>query len=216
MKYEWMDEYLMQKRGVMRDLQENWNWMRYKLGDKMFAASCRNDDNEPYYITLKTEPADGEFLRKQYEDIIPGYYMNKEHWISVKVDGDVSDELLKELLDKAYQAMLGSFSGKKQREILGLSCCGTECETCYCYGEMCMGCNELRGKPFHSPKEACSIYRCSVNKKKYATCASCEKLPCDIWRATKDPSFSDEEFEANIRERVKNLHFGREEKTDGE
>lgn len=206
MKYEWLDEYVMGKRGVTKDLQENWNWVRYKMNGKMFAASCRNDNDEPYYITIKVDPADGQFLRQQYEDIIPGYYMNKEHWISIKVDGAITDEMLRELLDKSYQVMLKSFSGKKQREILGLSCCGTDCEKCDCYGE-CKGCSELRGKPFHSPEKACPIYGCSVNKNKFATCANCEKIPCDIWRATKDPSMSDEEFEENIRERVKNLHF---------
>lgn len=210
MKYAWLDEYLMAKRGVTKDLQEQWNWVRYKLDGKMFAASCLNEKDEPYYITLKQEPSDAEFLRQQYEDIIPGYYMNKVHWISIKADGAISDEMMRELLDKSYQVMLNSFSGKKQREILNLSCCGTECETCYCYGEMCKGCNELRGKVFHSPEKACPIYGCSINKNKFATCANCEKLPCDIWRATKDPNMSDEEFEANIAERVKNLNFGKE------
>lgn len=209
MKYAWMDEYLMNKRGVTKDLQTSWNWVRYKLGGKMFVASCLDGNDKPYYITLKLEPGDGEFLRQQYEDIIPGYYMNKEHWNSVKVDGAISDELLKELLDKSYEVMLRSFSGKKQREILNLSCCGTECETCHCYGEMCNGCNDVRGKVFHSQGQACPIYHCSVMKNKFATCAGCEKVPCDIWKATKDPSMSDEQFEANILERVKNLRFGR-------
>lgn len=208
MKYAWLDEYLLNKRGVTKDLQSSWNWVRYKLGGKMFVASCRDSEDKPYYITLKLEPSEGEFLRQQYEDIIPGYYMNKEHWNSIKVDGTISDELLKDLLDKSYEIMLRSFSGKKQREILNLSCCGTDCETCSCYGEMCSGCNDVRGKVFHSPGQTCSIYRCSVTKNKFATCGDCDKIPCDIWKATKDPSFSDEEFAANISERVNNLHFG--------
>ena len=84
MKYEWIDEYLLKKPGVTKDFQEEWNWIRYHIGGKMFAAICRDDDDKPYYITLKTDPLEGEFLRKEYEDIIPGYYMNKVHWNSVK------------------------------------------------------------------------------------------------------------------------------------
>lgn len=118
MKYTWMDEYLLDKAGVTKDLQQDWNWIRYQIGGKMFAAICMDDNNEPCYITLKLEPAEGDFLRQQYEDIIPGYYMNKIHWNSVKADGEVPDELLKELLDKSYQLVLGGFSKKKQREIL--------------------------------------------------------------------------------------------------
>lgn len=82
MKYAWMDEYLMNKTGVTKDLKEEWNWIRYMIGGKMFAAICLDEanGNKPVYITLKLEPLDGDFLRQQYEDIIPGYYMNKVHW----------------------------------------------------------------------------------------------------------------------------------------
>jgi len=139
MKYTWIDEFLLKKTGVTKDLQKDWNWIRYQIGGKMFAAVCLDDKNSPYYITLKLDPADGDFLRTQYEDIIPGYYMNKMHWNSVKADGNVPDDLLKEMLDKSYQLVLGSFSKKKQKEILEsakskdtLTCGAAECAQCGC------------------------------------------------------------------------------------
>ena len=119
MKYEWIDEYILKMPGVTKDLQKDWNWIRYQIGGKMFAAICLDDDDKPYYITLKLEPLEGDFWRKRYEDIIPGYYMNKMHWNSVKVDGNVPDEILMDLLEKAYRIVFGSFSKKKQKEILG-------------------------------------------------------------------------------------------------
>lgn len=84
----------------------------------MFAAICLDKHDKPYYITLKLEPTEGDFLRQQYEDIIPGYYMNKVHWNSVKSNGNVPDELLKDMLDKSYQLVLSRFSKKKQKELL--------------------------------------------------------------------------------------------------
>ncbi len=121
MKYEWIDEFLLAKKGVSKDFKEEWNWIRYLIGDKMFVAICLGEQNKPYYITLKLDPAEGDFLRQQYEDIIPGYYMNKVHWNSVNPDGTVPDELLKDMLDKSYQLVLKGFSKKKQQEILGES-----------------------------------------------------------------------------------------------
>ena len=118
MRYVWMDEYLLSKNGVTKDLKKEWNWIRYQIGGKMFAALCMDQEDIPYYITLKLDPEEGEFLRDQYEDILPGYYMNKRHWNSIKPDGEVPDDLLKDLLDKSYQLVLGSFSKKKQQEIL--------------------------------------------------------------------------------------------------
>ena len=80
MKYPWIDEYLMAKRAVTKDLQPEWNWIRYKIGDRMFAAILLDDDDRPVYINLKLEPTEGEFLRRQYADIIPGYYSDKRCW----------------------------------------------------------------------------------------------------------------------------------------
>ena len=95
MRYTWIDEYLLAKAGVTKDLKKEWNWIRYQIADKMFAAICLNDNDEPYYITLKLEPLEGDFLRTQYEDIIPGYYMNKMHWTSMTPDGNVPDDFIK-------------------------------------------------------------------------------------------------------------------------
>mgnify|MGYP003218567153 FL=1 len=85
----------------------------------MFAAVCLDDaTGKPVYITCKLDPAEGDFLHRQYEDIIPGYYMNKVHWNSVKAEGNVPDALLREMLEKSYRLVLGSFSKKKQRALL--------------------------------------------------------------------------------------------------
>lgn len=121
MKYAWIDAFLLEKPGVTKDLQEDWNWIRYQIGGKMFAAVCLDDADRPYYITLKLEPLEGDFWRKQYEDIIPGYYMNKTHWNSVKANGEVPEDILKDLLEKSYRIVFGSLSKKKQKEILDMS-----------------------------------------------------------------------------------------------
>lgn len=116
MRYTWLDDYLMTKPGVVKNT-ENWNWVRYMVGGKMFAAVCLDEQDKPYYITLKLEPPEGEFLRQQYADIHPGYYMNKQHWNSVKPDGQVPDDLLRSLLDKSYALIFAGLTKKLQREI---------------------------------------------------------------------------------------------------
>lgn len=118
MKYDWIDAYLLEKKGVTKDLQQDWNWIRYMVGGKMFAAVCLDNNNQPYYITLKLEPMEGEMLRSQYADILPGYYMNKLHWNSIRPDGEVPDDLMRTMLDKSYGLVLSAFSKKKQAEIL--------------------------------------------------------------------------------------------------
>ena len=99
MRYPWIDDYLMAKPAVTKDFKAEWNWIRYFIGGKMFAAVLLDFEHQPYYINLKLEPMEGELLRQQYEDIVPGYYSNKQHWNSIKPDGAVPDELLKQMLD---------------------------------------------------------------------------------------------------------------------
>ena len=82
-----------------------------------------------------------------------------------------------------------------------ISVCGTDCSTCYCYGKMCDGCNACEGKVFHSA-EGCAIYKCVIHEKNLKNCGKCQELPCAIWKATRDPKYSDEEFEKNIAERM--------------
>ena len=42
-----MDDYLMKKIGVTKDLKEEWNWIRYMVGGKLFVAICLDGDNPP-------------------------------------------------------------------------------------------------------------------------------------------------------------------------
>jgi len=117
MKYEWIDAYCLAKKGVEKDYKPEWNATRYMINGKMFAMQG-GDKEGTAIITVKLEPAFGTFLRNQYKDITPGYYMNKEHWNSLYLDGEVPDEVVKEMLDQAYQLILNGLSKKAQKEIL--------------------------------------------------------------------------------------------------
>lgn len=117
MNYPWMDEYLMKKFGVTRDFKAEWGWHRYMVGGKLFCALCLDGEGKPCYITLKLAPARGDAPRQLYPDIIPGYYMNKTHWNSVRTEGAVPPELLKEMLDEAYGLVFNRLPRKKQQEI---------------------------------------------------------------------------------------------------
>lgn len=118
MRYPWIDEYLLQKPAVTKDLQQDWNWIRYKIDDRMFAAICLDRENKPYYVTLKLPPEEGELLRGQYEDVLPGYYCNHVHWNSVRTDGQVPEDVLRTMLDHAWQSVFAGLTKKRQREIL--------------------------------------------------------------------------------------------------
>jgi predicted DNA-binding protein (MmcQ/YjbR family) len=120
-KYEWLDEYIASKKGAFKEYKTEWEVDRYMIRDKMFGMRG-GDGKGREIITLKLEPAEWQFLREQYKDVIvPGYYMNKEHWNSVYTDVEipVPDDVLRDMVNKSYALILSGFSKKAQKEILG-------------------------------------------------------------------------------------------------
>lgn len=117
--YRWLDALLQEQPATERVFQPAWQAYRYLLGGKMYAYIGINDRNGRPIITLKLEPAFSDMLRQQYEDIEPGYYMNKLHWSSAYLDGNVPQEVLAEMVRIAYQGAVSSLSKKVRQAILG-------------------------------------------------------------------------------------------------
>lgn len=116
MGYEWIDGYCMEKKGVTKDFQPAWNAARYFVGGKMFAMRGGDKYGKPIF-TMKLDPQYSEFLRQQFSDIVPGYYSNKAHWSSLYLDGGVPDDIVRDMVDGAYQAAFKTLAKKVQREI---------------------------------------------------------------------------------------------------
>ncbi len=61
-------------------------------------------------INLKCDPVISVQLREQYASVLPGYHMNKKHWITVLMDGSIADRLLKQWIDSSYHLVASSLS----------------------------------------------------------------------------------------------------------
>ena len=121
-KYSWLNDFLLENKGSEKDFKEEWQWDRYLVADKMFAAICTPDEKYIKYggreiITLKCEPMFVSILCEKYPDINEGFYMNKNNWISLYLDGEIEDSLLRELCSKSYELVFSKLTKKIQREI---------------------------------------------------------------------------------------------------
>ncbi len=82
-KYEFIKSFCLSQKGTVEDYKEEWQATRYLVGGKMYAMRGGDGQGNPI-ITVKLPPEEGLALRDMYAgDILPGYYMNKEHWNSV-------------------------------------------------------------------------------------------------------------------------------------
>jgi len=78
----------------------------YKVGGKLFALVPL--ENAPATINLKCDPDEGVALRQEYGAIVPGYHMNKRHWITVTLDGTVPHPLVLDLIENSYGLIVAS------------------------------------------------------------------------------------------------------------
>jgi len=78
--------------------------MVFKVMGKMFALVSQNE--EIPRITLKCVPEKGLGLVEQYESVIPGYYMNKRHWITITLNDELSEETIMTLAKDSYNLVV--------------------------------------------------------------------------------------------------------------
>ena len=69
--------------------------------DKMFVLIAEGSD--PLRISLKVDPQLGQLLRDKYESVMPGYHLNKKHWITVIMSGQLSDQEIRDLVRHSFE-----------------------------------------------------------------------------------------------------------------
>ena len=89
----------------------NWTVMRHAGNGKMFAAIFERE--ERIWINVKAEPAWGEIWCGTYESVVPGFHMNKRHWVSIILDGRMMNEDIARLIDDSYHLTAPRIPAKK-------------------------------------------------------------------------------------------------------
>ncbi|WP_412062548.1 MmcQ/YjbR family DNA-binding protein [Rubrivirga sp. IMCC45206] len=92
--------------GATEDLPFGPDTLVFKVGGKMFALMGL--EKEPPFVNLKCDPERAVELRERYANVTPGWHMNKRHWNSVGLRGDVPGETICELADHSYALVVGS------------------------------------------------------------------------------------------------------------
>lgn len=94
-------EYCLSKKGVAEDTPFGPETLVFKVGGKLFALT--GIDSYPPTANLKCDPERAIQLREEHSDITPGYHMNKQHWNTIQLDGNLSHTLIYELIDHSYE-----------------------------------------------------------------------------------------------------------------
>jgi len=69
--------------------------------DKMFVLI--QEGSKPLKVSLKCDPNLSQLLREKYESVQPGYHLNKKHWITVLLTGQLSDDEVRDLIRHSFE-----------------------------------------------------------------------------------------------------------------
>ena len=78
----------------------------YKADDKMFALI--KEGTTPIQISLKCDPLLAATLREKYESVMPGYHLNKKHWNTILMSGQLSWQEIQDLIRHSHALVVGS------------------------------------------------------------------------------------------------------------
>jgi predicted DNA-binding protein (MmcQ/YjbR family) len=97
MDLELFREYCLSKLGAAEDMPFGEDVLVFRVGGKMFALAPLNE--VPATANLKCDPDLALELRDRYEQVRPGYHMNKKHWNTVEIDSGIPDAEVRKMID---------------------------------------------------------------------------------------------------------------------
>ncbi|EME50472.1 MmcQ/YjbR family DNA-binding protein [Amycolatopsis decaplanina] len=87
----------------------------FKVVGKMFALSPLKA--KPLRVSLKCEPDLAVRLRAEHPAIAPGYHLNKRHWNTVRLDGSLTDDFVREMIEDSYDLVVAGLPKREQEKL---------------------------------------------------------------------------------------------------
>jgi len=117
MNIEELRDYCIAKPAVTESFPFDASTLVFKVAGKMFLLT---DLVDAFSMNIKNTPEKIIELREQYPSVLPGYHMSKIHWNTVMIDGNISDNLLKQWIDESYDLIVAGFSRKEKAVFIEL------------------------------------------------------------------------------------------------
>lgn len=101
MDHKTVEDYILSMPNAKLDYPFGKGVAVYKLGDKMFALI--EEQSSPLRVSLKCDPLLATTLRERYESVMPGYHLNKKHWNTLVLTGQLTWEEVQDLIRHSYE-----------------------------------------------------------------------------------------------------------------
>lgn len=114
MNIEELRNYCLSLKGVTEDFPFDESTLVFKVVGKMFCLTNLEGDLS---INVKNEPEKNIELREKYPAIKPGYHMSKIHWNTIDLDGSISDDFIKNLIDESYDLVVMKLKRQEKQKL---------------------------------------------------------------------------------------------------
>jgi predicted DNA-binding protein (MmcQ/YjbR family) len=104
MDHKTVEEYILSMPNAKQEYPFGKEVAVYKAKDKMFALIAEKSD--PVRLSLKCDPLLAETLRAKYETVMPGYHLNKKHWNTIVLTGQLSWDEVKDLIKHSFELVV--------------------------------------------------------------------------------------------------------------
>lgn len=105
MDHQTVEDYILSLPDTWRDYPFGEDVAVYKMGTKMFALIA--EGKTPVRLSLKCDPVLAQVLREKYDEIMPGYHLNKKHWNTLVLAGQLEWEEVQGLIRHSYELVTG-------------------------------------------------------------------------------------------------------------
>jgi predicted DNA-binding protein (MmcQ/YjbR family) len=111
---ETLRNFCLDKPAVTESFPFGEDTLVFKVGGKIFLLTGLSAGNS---FNVKCHPELALELREQYQEVQPGYHMNKRWWNTVYLDGRLTDKQLHDMIDHSYQLVVEGLPKKTREEI---------------------------------------------------------------------------------------------------
>ncbi|MEN8194627.1 MAG: MmcQ/YjbR family DNA-binding protein [Bacteroidota bacterium] len=117
MDIENLRKYCLNKTGTSESLPFDETTLVFKVMSKIY---CLLNMQPPFSINLKCDPEKAVELREQFDEVQPGYHMNKKHWNTIFLNGEIKDSQITQWINDSYNLVVTGLSKKEKEELAKL------------------------------------------------------------------------------------------------
>jgi len=116
MNIEELRSYCLSKKGAAEGFPFGVETLVFKVGDKIFLLTGL--DAHPLSFNVKCDPEEAIVLREKYPNsIFPGFHMSKKHWNTVVLNGEITLDQTKKMIDHSYDLVFSSLPLKIKKDL---------------------------------------------------------------------------------------------------